>query len=73
MNITTAIINYDNDGIETTTWHNLDVIADSTLTYHLFLIMGVFLFDLQKWITFLITTDEKIDEQRRDRWIKLNG
>ena len=67
MNIITAIIKYENDGEETTTWHNLDVIADSTMTYHLFFIMGVFLFDLHKWIAFLVTTDTtdgQIDVQR---------
>ena len=57
MNIITTIINYEDNGKETDTWHNLDVIADSTLTYHLFFIMGVFLFDLHKWVAFLVTTD----------------
>ena len=67
MNIITTVIKYENGGSETEAWHNLDVIADMTLTYHLFFIMGVFLFDLHKWVAFIVTTDPtdgQIDARR---------
>ena len=63
MNITTTILKYNDNNTETPLWHNLDVIADSTITYHIFFIMGTFLFDLHKWIVFIVTTDTMEERQ----------
>jgi hypothetical protein len=36
LNIATAVIKYDNENKESELWHQLDVIADTSVTLHLY-------------------------------------